>query len=149
MLVGDGPDRARLERLAAPLGDRVVFTGSVPWAEMPAYTDLGDVFAMPCRTRLAGLEPEALGIVFLEAAACGLPVVVGDSGGAPETVVDGETGYVVPDDRAVLVSRLNEMVSDPDRARTMGAAGRRRVEAEWTWSRSQDRLRDLLGDYRA
>ena len=70
----------------------VVFTGSVPWSEMPAHTDAGDVFAMPCRTRLGGLEPEAFGIVALEAAACGLPVVIGDSGGAPETVLDGETG---------------------------------------------------------
>lgn len=144
VLVGDGPDRARLERLAAPLGDRVLFTGSVPWEQMPAYTDFGDVFAMPCRTRLAGLEPEALGIVFLEAAACGLPVVVGDSGGAPETVVDGQTGYVVPDDRAALAARLNELLSDPVRAQEMGAIGRARVEADWTWSRSRGRLRELL-----
>ena len=63
---------------------------------MAAYTDAGDVFAMPCRTRLGGLEPEAFGIVFLEAAACGLPVVIGSSGGAPETVLDGETGSWSP-----------------------------------------------------
>jgi phosphatidylinositol alpha-1,6-mannosyltransferase len=89
LLVGDGPDRGRLERLAERVGvrDSVVFTGGVPWEEVPAYTDAGDVFAMPCRTRLLGLEPEAWGIVFLEAQACGLPVVVGDSGGAPETLV--------------------------------------------------------------
>ena len=69
-----------------------MFTGGVPWEEVPAYTDAGDVFAMPCRTRLLGLEPEAWGIVFLEAQACGLPVVVGDSGGAPETLVGPGAG---------------------------------------------------------
>jgi phosphatidylinositol alpha-1,6-mannosyltransferase len=91
LLVGDGPDRRRLERLAdrVDVRETVVFTGGVPWDEVPAYTDAGDVFAMPCRTRLLGLEPEAWGIVFLEAQACGLPVVVGRSGGAPETVVNG------------------------------------------------------------
>ncbi|GAB2755327.1 glycosyltransferase family 4 protein [Nocardioides pakistanensis] len=86
LLVGDGPDRRRIERLARRLGvsDSVIFTGSVPWDEVPAYTDAGDVFAMPVRSRLFGLEAEAFGIVFLEAAACGLPVVAGDSGGALE-----------------------------------------------------------------
>jgi phosphatidylinositol alpha-1,6-mannosyltransferase len=89
LLVGDGPDRARLERLVAEarLGASVRLLGSVAWSQVPAYVDAGDVFAMPCRTRLGGLEPEAWGIVFLEAQACGLPVVVGDSGGAPETLV--------------------------------------------------------------
>ncbi len=85
--------------------------GSRPWAEIPAYTDAGDVFAMPCRTRLGGLEPEAYGIVFLEAAACGLPVVVGASGGAPETVMDGESGYVVdPTDDDAVCSALVDLL---------------------------------------
>lgn len=86
LLVGDGPDRRRVERLVRRLGvtDSVIFTGSVPWDEVPAYTDAGDVFAMPVRSRLFGLEAEAFGIVFLEAGACGLPVVAGDSGGALE-----------------------------------------------------------------
>lgn len=91
LLVGDGPDRRRLERLARSTGvsESVVFAGSVDWEEVPAYMDAGDVFAMPCRTRRLGLEVEAWGIVFVEAQACGLPVVVGDSGGAPETLVPG------------------------------------------------------------
>ncbi len=88
LLVGDGPDRRRIERLVDRHGVRrsVLLTGSVPWEEVAAHTDAGDVFALPCRSRLAGLEPEAWGIVFLEAQACGLPVVIGRSGGAPETL---------------------------------------------------------------
>ena len=85
-----------------------MFTGSVPWEEVPAYTDAGDVFAMPCRTRRFGLEPEAWGIVFLEAQACGLPVVVGRSGGAPETVIPGRGRLVsgVAETAAALVGLL-------------------------------------------
>ena len=97
LLVGGGPYRATLERLARQTGVErdVVFTGSVPWAELPAHYAAGDVFAMPCRTRRGGLDVEGLGIVYLEASATGLPVVAGDSGGAPDAVREGETGYVV------------------------------------------------------
>ena len=88
--------------------DAVMFTGGVAWGEVPAYTDAGDVFAMPCRTRLLGLEPEAWGIVFLEAQACGLPVVVGDSGGAPETLVGrGEVVHGVAEVAAALTRLLS------------------------------------------
>jgi phosphatidylinositol alpha-1,6-mannosyltransferase len=92
LLVGDGPDRARLERLVAAHGvtDSVVMTGSVPWEEVPAHLDAGDVFAMPCRDRRGGLEVEAFGIVYLEAAACGLRVVAGRSGGAGEAALAAE-----------------------------------------------------------
>ncbi len=110
LLVGDGPDRERLGRLTESLGlrDAVVMTGGVAWGDVPAYTDAGDVFAMPCRTRLLGLEPEAWGIVFLEAQACGLPVVVGDSGGAPETLLGrGEVVHGVSDVAAALVRLLS------------------------------------------
>jgi phosphatidylinositol alpha-1,6-mannosyltransferase len=88
LLVGDGPGRRRIERMVARRGLEacVRMTGAVPWEEVPAYLDAGDVFAMPCRDRLFGLEVEAFGIVFLEAAACGLPVVAGRSGGAAEAV---------------------------------------------------------------
>ncbi len=142
LLVGDGPHRARLERSA---GESVVFTGSVPWSQMPAYTDAGDVFAMPCRTRLGGLEPEAFGIVSLEAAACGLPVVIGDSGGAPETVLDGETGFVVPPrDVAAVAERLAPLLTDRELARSMGSRGRDRVAQDWTWQHSGAGLSALL-----
>ena len=99
LLVGGGPYRSTLEASGAPqegVAAHVVFTGTVPWAELPAHHAAGDVFAMPCRTRRGGLDVEGLGIVYLEASAIGRPVVAGDSGGAPDAVREGETGYVVP-----------------------------------------------------
>lgn len=88
LLVGDGPNRNAVERLARKLGvqESVTFTGSVPWDEVPAYTDAGDVYAMPVRSRIFGLESEAFGIVFLEAAACGLAIVAGRSGGVADAL---------------------------------------------------------------
>ncbi len=140
LLVGDGPDRPRLERLAEAGGVRssVVFTGSVPWDEVPAYTDAGDVFAMPCRTRLLGLEPEAWGIVFLEAQACGLPVVIGRSGGAPETLATGAQGAVV-DGGAELERALVGLLN----VRT-GADHAPVARVEVTWEMARSSLRDLL-----
>lgn len=149
LLVGGGPSRRGLERLAAATGvsGSVVFTGSVPWARLPAYFGVGDVFAMPCRTRLGGIDVEGLGMVFLEAAACGLPVVAGDSGGAPDTVVDGETGFVVGGDRVEPTARaVGDLLVDPDRAARMGARGRDWVRQRWSWERSVDTIRSLLTD---
>ena len=147
LLVGGGPDLPRLRRLAAEHGvaDDVVLTGSVPWAELPAHHDAGDVFAMPCRTRRAGLEVEGLGIVFLEASATGLPVVAGRSGGSPDAVLDGRTGSVV-DGRSVVevTDAVAGLLADPDRARAMGRAGRDWVEREWRWDVLAGRLRELL-----
>ncbi|MFY1699050.1 glycosyltransferase family 4 protein [Solwaraspora sp. WMMA2101] len=147
LVVGGGPDRARLTRLAARagVGDNVVFTGAVPWADLPAHYAAGDVYAMPCRTRRGGLDVEGLGIVYLEGSATGLPVVAGDSGGAPDAVRDGETGYVVDGrDPAQLADRLTELLRDRDLARRMGAAGRAWVEREWRWDTQADRLASLL-----
>lgn len=147
LLVGGGPDKPRLHRLAADLGvvDAVRFSGSVPWAELPAHYAAGDVFAMPCRTRLAGMDVEGLGIVYLEAAATGLPVVAGRSGGAPDAVLDGETGYVV-DGRSVaaVTDAVAGLLADPDRARSLGQRGRAWVEREWRWDLLAGRLRGLL-----
>lgn len=147
LLVGDGPYRVRLERLVDECGVRrsVVFAGAVPWTEAPSWFDVGDVFAMPCRTRRGGLEPEALGIVFLEAQASGSPVLVGDSGGASETVLHGETGFVVdPYSPAAVALRAAEMLGDLDKAREMGRRGRAWVEREWSWEQSMATLRSLI-----
>jgi phosphatidyl-myo-inositol dimannoside synthase len=149
LLVGGGPDAPRLHRLAAEhdVADAVVLTGSVPWAELPAHYDAGDVFAMPCRTRRAGLEVEGLGIVFLEASATGLPVVAGRSGGSPDAVLDGETGHVVDGTCvAAVASAVADLLADPERARAMGRAGRAWVEREWRWDVLAQRLRGLLDD---
>ncbi len=147
LLVGGGPYRARLERLVreAGLERDVVFTGSVTGAELPGHYAAGDVFAMPCRSRLRGLEVEGLGIVYLEANACGLPVVGGDSGGAPDAVIEGETGYVV-DGRSVTAAadRVGALLADEALRRRMGAAGREWVSREWRWPTLAARLSALL-----
>lgn len=147
LLVSGGPYRKTVQRIARDLGveDHVVFTGSVPWPALPSYYAAGDVFAMPCRTRNGGLDVEGLGIVYLEASAAGLPVIAGDSGGAPDAVREGETGYVVPGrDVGALANRLITLLRDEALARKMGMAGREWVQAEWGWDRQADILRDLL-----
>ncbi len=142
LLVGGGPDRERLEALAAgaPAGS-VVFAGEVSEADLPAYYRAGDVFAMPCRTRRAGLEVEGWGNVFIEAAACARPVVVGDSGGAREALVAGATGLLV-DGAEVggVADAVASLLEDPARAEAMGRAGRARVEQHFTWERAFGQL---------
>ncbi|MFG3579182.1 glycosyltransferase family 4 protein [Micromonospora chersina] len=147
LVVGGGPYRATLEKLARHTGVErdVVFTGSVPSAELPAHYAAGDVYAMPCRTRNRGLDVEGLGIVYLEASATGLPVVAGDSGGAPDAVREGETGYVVRGrDVAQLADRVATLLADRDLARQFGAAGRAWVEREWRWETQAERMAALL-----
>ncbi len=147
MIVGGGPYGDRLAELARSRGvaDRVTFTGSVPYAELPGHYAMADVFAMPSRTRGGGLDVEGLGIVFLEASATGVPVVAGDSGGAPETVRDGETGIVVDGrDRAAVAGAIADLLDDPERAAAMGAAGREWTRAHWQWRQQAARLQQLL-----
>jgi phosphatidyl-myo-inositol dimannoside synthase len=147
LLVGDGPYRAKLGRLARQAGvaGSVVFTGPVPRADLPAYYDAGNVFAMPCRTRRGGLDVEGLGIVYLEASASGLPVVGGDSGGAPDAILPGETGYVVPGrDVAAVADRIAGLLADPAGARAMGEKGAAWVDREWRWELVADRLMAIL-----
>ncbi|WP_327009087.1 glycosyltransferase family 4 protein [Dactylosporangium sp. NBC_01737] len=147
LMVSGGPYRATLERLARETGVErdVVFTGAVSWAELPAHYAAGDVFAMPCRTRRRGLDVEGLGIVYLEASATGLPVVAGDSGGAPDAVREGETGFVVPGrDVPAVADHLTTLLLDRALATRMGAAGRAWVESDWRWETQADRLRTLL-----
>jgi phosphatidylinositol alpha-1,6-mannosyltransferase len=149
LLVGDGTDAPRLRRLAAAHGvaEHVVFTGAVAAGDLPAHHAVGDVFALPCRTRGGGLDVEGLGIVLLEASASGLPVVAGDSGGAPETVREGVTGHVVGGrDLPALVTALTGLLADPDRGRAMGVAGREWMLRDWALPALVQRLRGLLDD---
>jgi phosphatidylinositol alpha-1,6-mannosyltransferase len=148
LLVGGGPDRTRIERLARATGvaDDVVLAGSVPHEHLPQWYAAGDVFAMPCRERLAGLDVEGLGMVFLEAAACGLPVVAGASGGSPDAVLAGRTGFVV-DGRSVaeVAHCVAGLLADPERAAALGRHGREWVLAQWTWERTVADLTAMLG----
>jgi phosphatidylinositol alpha-1,6-mannosyltransferase len=147
VIVGGGPYLEALRKLAQGCGvaDHVTFTGGVPSAELPAHHALADVFAMPCRTRGAGMDVEGLGIVFLEASATGVPVIAGESGGAPEAVQHNKTGLVV-DGRSVnkVVDAVTELLADRDRAVAMGAAGRDWVTAQWRWDTLAVRLANLL-----
>ncbi|MEU6843574.1 glycosyltransferase family 4 protein [Streptomyces sp. NPDC046716] len=147
LVVGGGPYEKELRRLVAETGvaDSVRFTGSVPWEELPAHYGAGDVFAMPCRTRRGGLDVEGLGIVYLEASATGLPVVAGDSGGAPDAVLDGETGWVVRGGSAEEVAdRVVPLLLDAELRARMGERGRAWVEEKWRWDLLAERLRELL-----
>jgi phosphatidylinositol alpha-1,6-mannosyltransferase len=147
LIVGDGPQRGDLEKLVDKLGLRrdVVFTGRKAWVDTPEYFAAGDVFCMPTRTRRAGFEIEGLGIVYLEASACGLPVVAGDSGGAPDAVQDGVTGYVVNGRAAAeIAERVSALLLDRELAREMGEWGRRWVEQRWRWDDLADELVALL-----
>jgi phosphatidylinositol alpha-1,6-mannosyltransferase len=147
LLVGGGPYRAALERLRdeLDLGGSVRITGTVPWEELPAHYDAGNVFAMPCRTRRAGLDVEGLGIVYLEASATGLPVIAGDSGGAPDAVVAGETGVVVDGHSAPAVAEaVIDLLRDPAGAAAMGEKGRSWIEREWRWAVQARRFAALL-----
>ncbi|WP_371779456.1 glycosyltransferase family 4 protein [Streptosporangium subroseum] len=145
LLVGGGPYRKTLERLARTLGDSVRFTGPVPGASLSGYLAAADVFAMPCRTRLGGIDVEGLGIVYLEASASGLPVVAGSSGGAPDAVLHGETGLVVDGTSPhEVAAALVGLLKDPAGARAMGERGREWVTREWGWDLVASRFAQLL-----
>ncbi|MBJ7903292.1 MULTISPECIES: glycosyltransferase family 4 protein [unclassified Streptomyces] len=147
LIVGGGPYERELRRLTRELGvsNAVRFTGAVPWSELPAHYGAGDVFAMPCRTRRGGLDVEGLGIVYLEASATGLPVVAGDSGGAPDAVLDGETGWVVRGgEPAETAERITALLADEALRRRMGERGRAWVEEKWRWDLLAQKLRELL-----
>jgi phosphatidylinositol alpha-1,6-mannosyltransferase len=147
LITGGGPYEPTLRRMVreAGLHGDVVFAQSVPQHELPVHYGAGDVFAMPCRTRRGGLDVEGLGIVYLEASATGLPVIGGDSGGAPDAVLEGESGYVV-DGRSAeqTADRVATLLADPARAERMGARGREWIEAEWRWDLLAERLHALL-----
>lgn len=147
---GSGRDRPRLERLAAELAAPVRLVGRVDDHDLPGLYGAADVFAMACRNRWLGLEQEGFGIVFLEAAACGVAQVAGESGGAAEAVLDGETGLVVdePQSVAALADALRALIIDPDRRAAMGAAGRARAEQSFSYDVLADQLRAALDGWR-
>jgi len=147
LLVGDGPHRPKVEREVDRLGlrEHVLLAGRVPGPELPEYYAAGTVFCMPARSRRAGLEQEGLGICYLEAAATGLPVVAGDSGGAPDAVLDGETGFVVDGrDQNAVADRCIELLLDPGLAARFGSRGRAWVGQQWRWDDLAVRLQRLL-----
>jgi phosphatidylinositol alpha-1,6-mannosyltransferase len=136
VLVGEGPHRKHLDALVNKydLSGNVFFIGRINFAELPNYIGMGDVFAMPSRSRLFGLEVEGLGIVYLEASSCGLPVIGGSSGGAPDAVLDGETGYVVDgNDLTAISTQIVRLLSDEKLRKEMGGRGRKWAIENWRW----------------
>jgi phosphatidylinositol alpha-1,6-mannosyltransferase len=149
-IAGGGRDEQRLRRLAADLKAPVRFLGRVGHDDLPRFYGCADLFAMLCRNRWGGLEQEGFGIVFVEAAACGIPQVAGDSGGAAEAVADGETGLVVPDpggeaavDRTIAAFR--QLFDDADLRSSMGTASRERAVTEFSYDVLAARLGAALG----
>lgn len=146
-IAGGGRDEKRLRRLADDLRAPVRFLGRVPNDDLPALYGCADVFTMLCRNRWGGLEQEGFGIVFVEAAACGVVQVAGDSGGAAEAVADGETGLVVrhPDDHHEVARAIAELLDDPGRRAEMARAARLRAEREFSYDVLAARLGAALG----
>jgi phosphatidylinositol alpha-1,6-mannosyltransferase len=147
LLVGEGPYRAELEKRSETLGvrDRITFIGRVQYSELPEYICAGDIFAMPSRSRLAGLEVEGLGIVYLEASSCGLPVIGGLSGGAPDAVLEGETGFSVDGTSADAIAQAAiRLLSDSEYAERLGTQGREWIVREWRWEIWSEQFNKLV-----
>ena len=147
LLVGQGPYRERLEKLVRKhlIEKNVSFIGRIQYKDLPGYICVGDIFAMPSRSRFAGLEVEGLGIVYLEASACGLPVIAGESGGAPDAVIEGVTGFVVDGTNTEQIAkRAIQLLLDEKLRISMGSAGRAWIEKEWRWQIWAGKFSDLL-----
>jgi phosphatidylinositol alpha-1,6-mannosyltransferase len=147
LFVGAGPYKDYLHKRASELNvlQNITFIGRIQYADLPRHICVGDIFAMPSRSRLAGLEVEGLGIVYLEASACGLAVIGGISGGAPDAVIEGETGYAVDGTSAAAVaSAAISLLSQPELAQRMGARGRQWIIDEWRWDLWSTRFTTLL-----
>ena len=147
LIAGSGPLEPALRRQVTKLGlnSSITFTGDVPGSELPTFHAAADVFVMPCRTRLRGLDVEGLGIVYLEAQACATPVIAGQSGGAPEALLDGESGHAV-DGRSpgAVAGAVLDILSDRERAAAMGAAGRAFVVQNYAWDVISRRFAAML-----
>ena len=145
-IAGDGRDRARIERLVAKSRAPVQLVGELPDDRLPDFYAAADVFVMACRDRWLGLEQEGFGIVFLEAAACGVPQIAGRSGGAADAVVHGETGLIVDDPRnsGQVAAALRRLLTDDALRRRMGRAARRRAERAFAHDLLAHRLAGAL-----
>jgi phosphatidylinositol alpha-1,6-mannosyltransferase len=141
-IAGGGRDEGRLSRLVHRTGAPVRLLGRLSEGDLPMVYGCGDVFAMCCRTRWGGLEQEGFGIVFLEAAACGVPCVAGESGGAAEAVDDGITGTVVdrPEDPDRVAAAIGHLLDDPQLASRQGQAARHRAETDFSYDHLASRL---------
>ncbi len=147
LFVGEGPRRDFMQKRAEKLGvtSHITFIGRIQYRDLPQYICAGDIFAMPSRSRLAGLEVEGLGIVYLEASACGIAVIGGTSGGAPDAVIDGQTGLVVDGKSKSDVARaVIELLKNPELATQMGYRGRQWIIEEWQWERWAAQFNSLL-----
>ena len=147
LFVGVGPHLEYIHKRAIQLGvlGSISFVGRVQYQELPRFISVGEIFAMPSRSRLAGLEVEGLGIVYLEASACGLPVVGGISGGAPDALLEGETGFAVDGrDPQAVADAIIRLLDDPKLAKKMGERGRQWIIDEWEWRHWSERFNQLF-----
>lgn len=147
VIVGDGSFMPKLRQLVDHTGvaDAVVITGKVPEEDLPEHFAAADVFAMPCRERKGGLEVEAFGIVFIQSEAVGVPVVAGDIGGVPDSLIDGETGHLVDSsDPDSVLEGIVDLLTDDEKRRRMGQRGAEFVASGYTWDRRTEELRSIL-----
>jgi phosphatidyl-myo-inositol dimannoside synthase len=146
IILGDGPDRPRLEQLALQMGvkDRVRFVGKVSESLLAQWYERCDVFVMPSR-KLSNNDVEGFGIVFVEANSFGKPVIAGKSGGVSDAVIDGETGFLVdPMDIGMVAKAMDRLLSDPEQARMLGEQGRERVREFFQWTIQAKTLEKIL-----
>jgi phosphatidylinositol alpha-1,6-mannosyltransferase len=149
LIVGTGPDEKRLKKLARDYAvqDRVIFCGSVKDEDLPKFYNLCDIHVMPNR-EVKGIDTlEGFGLSFIEASACGKPVIGGKSGGSYEAITDGVTGYLInPVDVDELARRIAELLTNKEAACAMGKRGRKRVEEDFQWSERAKTLERILGE---
>jgi phosphatidylinositol alpha-1,6-mannosyltransferase len=152
VIAGDGPHRAALEQLAVSMGvaDRVIFLGRVPASDLPLLYSMADIFLMVSRERLENCDLEGFGIVFIEAAACGAPVIGGRSGGIEDAVLDNVTGLLVdPLSIEDVAESIDRLLSDKALADRLGEAAMRRAVREFNWSRHRREIRAILEEVNA
>ena len=146
LVAGEGPRRVELHQLAVAMGvaESVVFTGGSAPSNLPAIYDAMDVFALPTHTRKFGVDVEGLGIVFLEASASGIPILVGDSGGSADAVRPGVTGMLIGTDPPAIAASIVQLAHDDSLRRGMGEAGRQWMVEDWQWQDRAASVAELL-----